>query len=90
MFYTGNPLTSRIDWTPIQISGSTFPFLLSVTVYQNGSRDGETRHSELIQAAEVLWRVGHDVLTSNALSGTVTDRNGAVTGKWTYTPTAPS
>jgi len=88
-WYSGNPLTTRIDWRP------SSPFItptprLTVTVYQNGTRDGETRHAELVQVAETLWRVGHDVLTSNQLSGTVTDRNGVVTGQWTYTPTAPS
>ena len=88
-WYSGNPLTTRIDWRP----SSPFiapPARLMVTVYQDGLRDGETRHSELVQAAEMLWRIGHEVLTSGNLSGTVTDRNGVVTGQWTYTPTAPN
>jgi hypothetical protein len=63
---------------------------LSVTVDQDGFNDGQTRRSELVQAAEMLWRIAHDVVTSNQLSGTVVDRNGVPTGHWTYTPTAPS
>jgi hypothetical protein len=63
---------------------------LTVTLFQDGTRDGETRHAELVQAAEMLWRVGQQVLTSNQLSGTVTDRNGVAAGTWTYTPTAPN
>jgi len=63
---------------------------LQVQIAQDGSRDGETRRSELVQIAEMLHRIGHEVLTSNQLSGTVTDRNGVVTGTWVYTPTAPS
>jgi len=87
-WYSGNPLTTRIDWTPS--TAISVASRLTVTVFQDGSRDGETRHAELVQVAETLWRVGHDVLTSNQLTGTVTDRNGVVTGQWTYTPTAPS
>ena len=86
-WYSGNPLTTRIDWRP----GSSFiapPARLMVTVYQDGLRDGQTRHSELVQEAEMLWRIGHDVLVSGALSGTVLDRNGVAAGVWTYHPTA--
>jgi hypothetical protein len=63
---------------------------LEATVYQDGNRDGGTQRAELVQAAEMLWRIAHDVVTSNRLSGTVVDRNGVATGHWTYTPTAPS
>jgi hypothetical protein len=63
---------------------------LSVTVYQDGLRDGETRHAELVQAAEALWRISNALVSTGALNGTVVDRNGVATGVWTYTPTAPS
>ena len=63
---------------------------LSVTIDQDGLRDGETRHAELVQAAEMLWRIGNALVSSGALTGTVLDRNGVATGHWTYTPTAPS
>ena len=86
-FAAGNPMTTRIDWTP-----ASLPFVITIrltaTVLQDGTRDGQTQHAELVQAAEMLWRIGHDALTSNQLSGTVTDRNGVVSGSWTYTPTA--
>ena len=89
-YFGGNPLVTLFNFrafgTPIPPS----VVRLAVTVYQDGLRDGETRHSELVQAAEMLWRIGHEVLTSGNLSGTVTDRNGVVTGQWTYTPTAPN
>jgi hypothetical protein len=41
-----------------------------------------------VQAIEALERVAQAVLTTQATSGNVSDRNGAVTGHWTYTPTA--
>jgi hypothetical protein len=66
------------------------PTRLSVTIDQNttGGKDGETRRAELVQAAEALERVIQQMVTSNATSGTVTDRNGAATGHWTYTPSS--
>jgi hypothetical protein len=86
-WYSGNPLTTRIDWKPTVVVAAP---RLSITIFQDGTRDGETQHSELVQAAEMLWRVAQAVMTSNKLSGTVTDRNGVVTATWTYNPTAPS
>ena len=80
-----NPVVTIINFSPTVVGGVA---RLAVTVYQNGVFDGETRHAELVQAAEVLWRIGHDVVTSNQLTGSVTDRNGVVTGVWVYTPTA--
>jgi hypothetical protein len=60
-----------------------------VTVDQGAAgKDGATQRSELAQAIEALERVAQAVLTTQALSGNVSDRNGAVTGHWTYTPTA--
>ena len=58
---------------------------LMVKVYQDGLRDGETRHSELVQAAEMLWRIGQEVLTTEVLSGSVLDRNGVAAGEWSVT-----
>jgi|SRR5215472_7275903 len=86
-WYSGNPLTTRIDWKPAFVG--SLP-RLSITIYQDGTRDGQTQHAELIQAAEMLYRVAHEVITSNQLSGTVTDRNGVVTAAWAYNPTALS
>jgi hypothetical protein len=64
------------------------PTRLTVTIDQNGKFDGETRRSEVVQAAEALERVVQQLVTSNATSGTVTDRNGAATGHWTYVPSS--
>jgi hypothetical protein len=58
-----------------------------VTVDQDDSGDGG---AELVQAAEMLWRIAHDLQTSDRLSGAVVDRNGVATGLWAYTPTAPA
>jgi hypothetical protein len=65
------------------------PTRLSITIDQGAAgKDGETRRAEVVQAAEALARVAQQLVTSNATSGTVTDRNGAPTGHWTYTPSA--
>ena len=88
--FGGNPLVTIFVLRAFGTPAPPVVTRLSVTVFQNGLQDGETRHSELVQAAEMLWRIGHDVLTSGNLSGTVTDRNGVVTGQWSYTPTAPN
>jgi hypothetical protein len=65
------------------------PTRLSITVDQGAAgKDGETRRAELVQAAEAVERVLQVLVTTHATSGNVTDRNGAATGHWTYTPTA--
>jgi hypothetical protein len=65
------------------------PTRLSVTIDQGATgKDGETRRAELVQAAEALERVIQQMVTSNATSGTVTDRNNQPTGHWTYTPSS--
>jgi hypothetical protein len=51
-------------------------------------KDGSTIRSELVQAAEQVERALQAVITTQASSGTVTDRNGAATGHWTYTASA--
>jgi hypothetical protein len=65
------------------------PTRLSITVDQGAAgKDGETRRAELTQAAEQVERVLQVLVSTHATSGTVTDRNGAATGHWTYTPSA--
>jgi hypothetical protein len=64
------------------------PTRLTVTVDTNGAKDGETRRSEVAQAAEQVERVLQALVSTHATSGTVTDRNGAATGHWTYVPSA--
>jgi hypothetical protein len=65
------------------------PTRLSVTIDQGAAgKDGETRRAELVQAVEALERVAQQLIATQATSGNVSDRNGAVTGHWTYTPTA--
>jgi hypothetical protein len=66
------------------------PTRLSITIDQNttGGKDGETRRAELVQAVEAVERCVQQIVTSNATSGTVTDRNGAATGHWVYTPSS--
>jgi hypothetical protein len=62
---------------------------LTVTILADGRRDGETRRAECVQAAEMLARVGEQLVNTQALSGTIVDRNGVATATYTYTPTAP-
>ena len=65
------------------------PTRLSITVDQGAAgKDGETRRAELAQAAEAVERVLQVLVSTHATSGTVTDRNGAATGHWTYSPSA--
>jgi hypothetical protein len=61
---------------------------LTISVDQSPGKDGETRRAELVQAAEAVERCVQQMVTSNATSGTVTDRNGIATGHWTYVPSA--
>jgi hypothetical protein len=81
------------------ISGNWFPtssvpvpgtMRLTVTISPNGKDDGETRRAELSQAVEALYRVAQKMVSTQALTGSVLDRNGVATGHWTYTPTAAS
>jgi hypothetical protein len=64
------------------------PTRLTVTIDQDGLRDGQTQRAERIQALEMLWRCGQALASTTALSGDVADRNGVVTGHWNYIPTA--
>jgi hypothetical protein len=62
---------------------------LTVTIDQGAAgKDGETRRAELAQAVEAVERVCQALLTTQATTGSVSDRNGAVTGHWTYVPSA--
>jgi hypothetical protein len=68
---------------------SDMPTRLSVTIDQGAvGKDGETKRAELAQAVEALERVAQALMTTQATSGTVTDRNGNPTGHWTYIPSA--
>jgi hypothetical protein len=66
------------------------PTRLTITIDQNttGGKDGETRRAELVQAAEAVERCVQQMVTSSATSGSVSDRNGALTGHWTYVPSS--
>jgi hypothetical protein len=65
------------------------PTRLSVTIDQGApGKDGETKRAELAQAVEALARVAQALVTTQATAGTVTDRNGAATGHWVYTPSS--
>jgi hypothetical protein len=65
------------------------PTRLTVTIDQGAAgKDGETKRAEISQAVEAVERVCQALMTTQATSGTVTDRNGAATGHWTYVPSA--
>jgi hypothetical protein len=78
----------RGQWFPassVPVPGTT---RLTVTIDPNGGDDGGTRAAERAQAVEALWRVANALVSTQAPTGTVNDRNGAPTGHWIYTPTA--
>jgi hypothetical protein len=52
-------------------------------------KDGESQRAELAAAADQIERALAAVLTTQAPSGVVTDRNNQPTGHWTYSPSAP-
>jgi hypothetical protein len=65
------------------------PTRLSISVDMGAAgKDGETRRAELVQAAEAVERALQAAITTQASSGTVTDRNGSPTGHWTYSASA--
>jgi hypothetical protein len=60
---------------------------LTVTV-NTSIADGETRRSECVAAADMLERVVQQLVSTQATSGTIADRNRNATTTFTYTPTA--
>jgi hypothetical protein len=65
------------------------PTRLSISIDMGAAgKDGESKRAELVAAADQVERALQAVITTQASSGTVTDRNGAATGHWTYTATA--
>jgi hypothetical protein len=80
----------RGQWFPTSSVPVPGTVRATVTVNQHGKDDGETRNAERTQAAETLFRIASAMVSTQALTGTVTDRNGFVSGSWTYTPTAAS
>ena len=65
------------------------PTRLSITVDMGAAgKDGESRRAELVATADQIERALQAVITTQASSGTVTDRNNQPTGHWTYTASA--
>jgi hypothetical protein len=60
---------------------------LTVTV-NTSIADGETRRAECVAALDMLERVGQQLVSTQATSGTIADRNHNLTATFTYTPTA--
>jgi hypothetical protein len=77
------------EWFPTSSTPVPGTVRLTVAISQNGKDDGETRRAERTQAVEALYRVAYAMVSTQALTGSVTDRNGVATGSWVYTPTAP-
>ena len=63
------------------------PTRLTVTI-STSNTDGETRRAECVAAADMLERVGQQLVSTQATSGTIADRNHNLTTTYTYTPTA--
>jgi hypothetical protein len=63
------------------------PTRLTVTITTSNT-DGETRRSECVAAADMLERVVQKLVSTQATSLTINDRNGNATATYTYTPTA--
>jgi hypothetical protein len=80
----------RGQWFPTSSVPVPGTVRLTVTITSSGSDDGETRRAERTQAVEQLYRVATAMVSTQALTGTVKDRNGMATASWTYTPTVPS
>ena len=81
-----DPITG--NWFPISSVPVPGTMRLLVEIFPEGHNDGGTRRAELAQAVEVLWRVAAAMVSTQAVSGMVTDRNGLLAARWTYTPTA--
>ena len=60
------------------------------TITTNGASDGPTKAAECQCIADMLHRAAQQIQATHAASGTITDRNGAGTLTYTYTPTASS
>ena len=63
------------------------PTRLTVTI-STSNTDGETRRSECVAAADMLERVAQQLVSTQATSGTIADRNRNASTTYTYTPTA--
>jgi len=83
-----DPVTGQ--WYPASSVPVPGTIRLTVVVNPNGGDDGGTQRSERGQAVEALWRVAQAMVSSQALSGSVKDRNGFTAANWNYTPTASS
>jgi hypothetical protein len=82
---TGNLLVDDADPSIFIVADGAVR--LTVTVNQEGSKDGETKNSECLQCAYVLALVAESLVGTQAQTGTVYDRNG-LPHTWEYTPTA--
>jgi hypothetical protein len=78
------------QWYPISSTPVPGTVRATVTINPNGSDDGGTQRAERSQAVEQLYRIITAMVSTQALTGSVTDRNGVATASWTYTPTAAS
>jgi hypothetical protein len=78
------------QWYPTSPVPNPGTVRLTVMVAADGLRDGETQRAERSQAVEQLFRVITALVSTQALSGTVKDRNGVATASWVYIPTAPN
>jgi hypothetical protein len=78
------------EWFPTSSVPVPGTVRLTVSISPNGGDDGGTRRSELSQAVEALYRVAQKMVSTQATTGIVTDRNGFASASWTYTPTAAS
>ena len=83
-----DPVTGQ--WYPTSSVPVPGTVRLVVTINPNGANDGDTQRAERAQAVEQLWRLAQALVSTQALNGSVKDRNGVPTASWTYTPTAAS
>lgn len=62
---------------------------LSVTITQaTGGKLGGSRRSEVVEYSDLLERLQQLLVSTQATSGTITDRNGGANLTYTYTPVA--
>ena len=63
------------------------PTRLTVTI-STSNTDGETRRAECVAAADMLERVAQKLVSTQATSLTINDRNGNASCSYVYSPTA--
>jgi len=83
-----DPITG--NWFPISSVPVPGTERLTVTIQIDVAHPLPSRESEKVAAVEQVYRIAAAMVSTQSLTGTVSDRNGLTTGHWTYTPTAAS